>query len=97
MKYHTSNIYRIVIILIIVCFLFIIIQNWWKIPSKKEHITRNKHNVLPVGNLTLIKNNQYSDDNGTIWIRRGFFTSLFHQPFKNYTFETYDVYTPLDI
>lgn len=92
MKYRRSNIYSIVTTLIIICFLFIIWQNFEKIPSKKEHITRNKHNILPVGRLTLIKNNQYSDDNGVVWIRRGFFTSIFHQPFKNYTFETYNVH-----
>lgn len=87
-----TNMYSIVITIIIICFLFIIMQNWIKIPSKNEHITRNKHNVLPVGKLTLINNNHYSDDNGIIWIKRGFFASVFHQPFKNYTFETYDVH-----
>jgi hypothetical protein len=55
------------------------------------HLNRNKYNVLPVGGLTLVKNNEYRDENGILWRKRGFFNSLLHNPFKYYVFETYDI------
>jgi hypothetical protein len=61
---------------------------------KTYHVNRNKYNVLPVGRLTLIKHNKYRDENGILWIKRGFFKSVFHNPFKYYVFETYDTQTP---
>ena len=64
--------------------------NYKKIPSKEEHINRNKYNIMPVGKLTNINNkdNQYIDENGVIWLKRSFIKSLAHNPFKNYVFET---------
>ena len=53
-----------------------------------------KYNVPPVGRLTLIKHNKYRDENGLLWIKRGFLNSLFHNPFKYYVFETYDTQNP---
>jgi hypothetical protein len=57
---------------------------------KDNHLNRNKYNVSPVGKLSLIRNNDYRDENGILWIKRGFFTSVLHNPFKYYVFETYD-------
>ena len=74
-------------LLILIIFIILII-NYSKIPSYRNHIHRNKYNVPPVGNLKHIQNNKYIDENGIIWMKRGFFTSLLHNPFKNYVFET---------
>jgi hypothetical protein len=49
-------------------------------------------NILPVGKLMLITNNgdeYYLDENNIKWKKRTFFRNLLHNPFKNYTFETY--------
>jgi len=82
-----------VIFLLFLCFrLIILLQNYHKIPTKIEHINRNKTNILPVGKLTLIPNNgdeYYLDENNIKWKKRTFFRNLLHNPFKNYTFETY--------
>ena len=89
-----------VIFLLLLGFLFIlIVQNYHKIPTKIQHITRNKTNILPVGKLILIPNNMdeyYIDENNIKWKKRSFFRNLLHNPFKNYTFETYfpnDIYS----
>jgi len=73
-------------------FLFIILlaQNYNKIPSRKQHRSRNKDNILPAKKLKLFKDPYYIDDNDVMWIRRSFLHSIFHNPFKNYTFETID-------
>jgi hypothetical protein len=89
-----------VIVLLLLNFLFIlIVQNYHKIPTKIQHINRNKTNILPVGKLILIPNNgdeYYLDENNIKWKKRSFLKNLLHNPFKNYTFETYfpnDVYS----
>jgi len=89
-----------VIFLLLLGFIFIlIVQNYHKIPTKIQHINRNKTNILPVGTLTLIPNNMddyYLDENNIKWKKRSFFRNLLHNPFKNYTFETYfpnDIYS----
>jgi hypothetical protein len=89
-----------VILLLLLGFLFIlIVQNYHKIPTKIQHINRNKNNILPVGKLILIPNNMdeyYIDENNIKWKKRSFFRNLLHNPFKNYTFETYfpnDIYS----
>jgi hypothetical protein len=86
-----SNIVSIISIIIITIIIVIVYKNYSKIPSLKNHITRNKHNIFPVGELTQIKNDKYKDKNNVIWIKRWFFNSLLHNPFKYYVFETYDV------
>ena len=82
-----------VIFLLFLCFrLIILLQNYHKIPTKIEHINRNKTNILPAGKLMLIPNNgdeYYLDENNIKWKKRTFFRNLLHNPFKNYTFETY--------
>ena len=65
-------------------------QNHSKIPTLKTHRFRNKHNILPVGRLKLVKDPYYVDDNNITWKKRTFLHSIFHNPFKNYTFETID-------
>ena len=89
-----------VIFLLLLGFLFVlIVKNYHKIPTKIQHITRNKTNILPVGKLILISNNMdeyYIDENNIKWKKRSFFRNLLHNPFKNYTFETYspnDIYS----
>jgi hypothetical protein len=77
------------ILTIIILCIFII--NFSKIPSYSEHISRNKYNVIPIGILRHINSNNYIDENGVIWVKRGFLRSLLHNPFKYYVFETYDV------
>ncbi len=64
-------------------------NNYYIIPSKIDHINRNKYNISPIGTLRHIKENKYIDYNNVIWIKRGFFNSLLHNPFKYYIFETY--------
>lgn len=81
----------ILIICIICIILFILYQNYDKIPSLTVHINRNKYNICPVGHLIHLKGDKYIDQNNIIWIKRGFFTSLLHNPFQYYVFETYDV------
>ena len=81
----------IIIIFVVLLVLLLLYQNYYKIPSLKNHINRNKHNIFPVGELTQINNDKYKDKNNVIWIKRGFFNSLLHNPFKYYVFETYDV------
>ena len=89
-----------VIFLILLSFLLILLlQNYHKIPTKIQHINRNKTNIIPVGKLMLIPNNgddYYLDENNIKWKKRTFFRNLTHNPFKNYTFETYssnDIYS----
>lgn len=85
-----ETVISIELIIIIVCCFIILYNNYHKIPSKIHHINRNKYNIFPVGHLRHIKDNQYIDNNEIIWIKRNFFASLFHNPFINYVFETYD-------
>jgi hypothetical protein len=80
----------ILYILLILIILIIVYKNYDKIPSKEDHINRNKYNVFPAGKLTHVKGNTYVDNDGIIWIRRFFLNSIFHNPFENYVFETYD-------
>ena len=70
---------------VIICIILavIIYKNYDKIPSRNEHINRNKYNIFPVGKLRHIKGNEYIDYNNVIWIKRGFFTSLLHNPFTS--------------
>ena len=62
----------------------------WLFKIKTYHVNRNQYNVLPVGRFAHIKNNEYRDANNILWLKRGFFNSLLHNPFKYYVFETYD-------
>ena len=80
--------YLLYILLIIIIIIFY--KNYHKIPSKEDHINRNKYNVFPVGKLRHIKGNTYIDNAGIIWIKRTFLRSLLHNPFRYYVFETYD-------
>lgn len=59
-------------------------------PSKYEHETRNKYNTMPVSKLTMLNTNTYIDDGGIQWKKRAFLGSLYHSPFNNYVFESYD-------
>ena len=91
-----TNKYAIYTLIFITLFLLVLF-NYKKIPSKEKHINRNKNNIMPVGKLTIIKNDndndnnndKYIDENNVIWIRRPFIKSLAHKPFENYVFETY--------
>jgi hypothetical protein len=88
-----KNLFK-VIFLLWLSFRFILYAvNYHKIPTKLDHINRNKTNIIPVGKLTLISNNgdeYYLDENNIRWKKRSFFRNLLHNPFKYYTFETYD-------
>jgi len=84
--------YKIIFLLMLSFLLILLVQNYHKIPTKIQHINRNKTNILPVGKLILISNNgdeYYLDENNIKWKKRTFFRNLLHNPFKNYTFETY--------
>lgn len=91
--------FQVIVLLLLIVLFILIVQNYHKIPTKIQHINRNKTNILPVGNLILIPNNgdeYYLDENNIKWKRRTFFRNLLHYPFKNYTFETYfpnDIYS----
>jgi hypothetical protein len=81
-----------ILITIIICIILagIVYNNYDKIPSRIDHINRNKYNILPVGHLNHVDGNKYIDSNNVIWFNRGFLNSLLHNPFTNYIFETYD-------
>ena len=81
-----------ILITIIFCIILagIVYNNYDKIPSRINHINRNKYNILPLGTLRQISGNKYIDYNNVIWIKRGFLNSLLHNPFTNYVFETYN-------
>ena len=84
--------YKIIFLLMLSFLLILLVRNYHKIPTKIQHINRNKTNILPVGKLMLIPNNgdeYYLDENNIKWKKRTFFRNLLHNPFKNYTFETY--------
>jgi hypothetical protein len=84
--------YKVIFLLMLSFLLILLVQNYHKIPTKIQHINRNKMNILPVGKLMLITNNgdeYYLDENNIKWKKRTFFRNLLHNPFKNYTFETY--------
>ena len=84
--------YKVIFLLMLSFLLILLVQNYHKIPTKIQHINRNKKNIIPVGKLTLITNNgdeYYLDENNIKWKKRTFFRNLLHNPFKNYTFETY--------
>ena len=85
--------YKVIFLLMLSFLLILLVQNYHKIPTKIQHINRNKKNIIPVGKLTLITNNgdeYYLDENNIKWKKRMFFRNLLHNPFKYYTFETYD-------
>ena len=79
----------IIYIFLAVSLIVIFYNNYNIIPSKIDHINRNKYNISPIGPLRHIKGNKYIDYNNVIWIKRGFFKTLLHNPFKYYIFETY--------
>ena len=84
--------FQVIFLLLLSLSLILLLQNYHKIPTKTQHINRNKMNILPVGKLILIPNNgdeYYLDENNIKWKKRTFFRNLLHNPFKNYTFETY--------
>jgi hypothetical protein len=85
--------FQVIFLLLLCLSLILLLLNYHKIPTKIQHINRNKMNILPVGKLTLIPNNgdeYYLDENNIKWKKRTFFRNLLHNPFKNYTFETYN-------
>ena len=87
-----KNKFQVIILLYLSFRLILLVVNYHKIPTKTQHINRNKTNIIPVGKLTLIPNNgdeYYLDENNIKWKKRSFFRNLLHNPFKNYTFETY--------
>jgi hypothetical protein len=71
-------------IILLLLFFFISL----KLFSTKEDTT--SYNKLPVGNLRQLGDNKFVDSAGTVWLRRPFIMSLFHNPNKNYVFESYD-------
>ena len=83
---------QVIFLLVFIIVSIIFLENYHKIPTKMQHIKRNNMNILPVGNLRLIPNNEdeyYLDANNIKWKKRSFIRNFLHNPFKNYTFETY--------
>lgn len=74
----------------IILFLILLKINYDKIPSRINHINRNQYNQFPIGKLSLIKDDEFIDESGILWVKRGFLNSILHNPFKYYIFETYD-------
>ena len=87
MKISVTICIILIICIILACFIY---NNYDKIPSRIDHINRNQYNIFPVGHLSHVNGNKYIDSNNVIWLKRGFFNSLLHNPFTNYIFETYD-------
>ena len=44
------------------------------------HLARNQNNMLPQGNLTLVSENSFEDENGYIWELQPNYKNEFHQP-----------------
>ena len=86
-KLNIKQVFTYIFVIIVSLLTFF---NYKKIPTKEQHINRNKYNIMPVGKLTKVNNkdNKYIDENGVIWLKRSFIKSLAHNPFKNYVFET---------
>lgn len=80
----------ILLFLFILLSLVFLLRILFYIPSYKEHVERNKHNIMPKGSLKLMKEDLFQDDNGIIWRRRNFWQSLLHEPFHYYVFEEYN-------
>jgi len=74
--------------LLLFLFILLLAQHYKEIPTLKEHRVRNKHNILPAKKLKLVKDPYYVDDDNITWKKRTFLHSIFHNPLKNYTFET---------
>lgn len=81
---------NLIILSMIILFLILLKINYDKIPSRINHINRNQYNQFPIGKLSLIKDDEFIDESGILWIKRGFVNSILHNPFKYYIFETYD-------
>lgn len=73
--------------IIIIIIILVLISSSRLIPSKYKHLTRNRYNKLPVGNLRR-NGEQFIDSDGTAWIQRPYIMSLMHSPNQNYVFET---------
>ena len=73
--------------IIIIIIILVLISSSTLIPSKYKHLTRNRYNKLPVGNLRR-NGEQFIDSDGTAWIQRPYIMSLMHSPNQNYVFET---------
>jgi len=80
---------QVIFLLLLSVFIMLLIGNYHKIPTRTQHINRNKTNILPAGKLRLSKGGYYLDENNIKWKKRTFFRNLLHNPFRNYTFETY--------
>ena len=81
---------NLIILSMIILFLIKLKINYDKIPSRINHINRNQYNQFPIGKLSLIKDDEFIDESGILWVKRGFLNSILHNPFKYYIFETYD-------
>ena len=81
---------NLIILIMIILFLILLKINYDKIPSRINHINRNQYNQFPIGKLSLIKDDEFIDESGILWVKRGFLNSILHNPFKYYIFETYD-------
>lgn len=71
-------------------FFSLILVNYRKIPSVRDHIRRNQYNIFPAGKLIQYDKHKYIDEDEIIWVKRGFLYSVFHNPLKYYVFESYD-------
>jgi hypothetical protein len=71
-------------------FFSLILVNYGKIPSLRDHIRRNQYNIFPAGKLIQYDKNKYIDEDEIIWVKRDFLYSVFHNPLKYYVFESYD-------
>ncbi len=60
--------------------LLLMIITFWRMGQSDWHLKRNKHNKLPEGKLTLIKDKEYKDEAGLIWILQPAIKNKFHQP-----------------
>ena len=81
---------NLIILSMIILFLILLKINYDKIPSRINHINRNQYNQFPIGKLSLINDDEFIDESGILWVKRGFLNSILHNPFKYYIFETYD-------
>ena len=90
-----KNQFKVIILLYLSFCLILLVVNYHKIPTKTQHINRNKTNIIPVGKLMLIPNNgdeYYLDENNIKWKKRTFFRNLLHNPFTPFNISN-DVFT----
>ena len=66
--------------MLLILIVLLLIVTFWVLGHSEYHLNRNKHNKLPIGNLTLLEKNIYKDEAGLHWELQPHIKNKFHQP-----------------